>query len=631
MRQRTIALILILGSVQVAYAASVKRAVLIGIGTYLKPSIPKLSGPVNDVALMKDILVGKFDFAAENVVVLKNEQATRKAILSTIRTHLIEKSMAGDIAILHFAGHGSQITDVSSPRDEDDRLDETIVPYDSRQGSIFDITDDEINGLMRELSAKTTNVVFILDSCHSGTAARGGVREIPPDTRIPPVPRQRTRGVFEKENDFHLQSANYVELAACWPKELAREYSFGGRTNGLLTYSIAQVLRSAAEPMTYRDLFRQLESAFTIRTTTQHAHLEGTHLDTVVFGDTSILRHPTVVVEPDPANPARASVAAGLIYGMDVGTRLKVFPAAARDFPSEQSIATIRLREVGPFSSSADVESGTVVPHARAVVELLRKPGFVFRVRLDGLPQSLRNRVANSLGEYEAVKIVAGEPFDLIATTKQGMIVLSNPDGKLTNQFPSSTSAVCIARAIANWGRWLTILALDSGASPLQVDVSVRRSNDAAGGEVESVKVGEAVKIKVTNKSIKPIYVIIVDLASDGSGEPIYPPAEVADVKKQGESAEVEVVAAMPEGRTSAIDHIKVIAVAVPVGAPVNRQLSPSIFRLQACDQPELGARAGEDDLEQFLRLASHGSRGPGVLVDAWTVRHRVLHVEAAN
>jgi len=626
----TRAFVLLLGFVVMpignAFGTPVKRAVLVGIGKYKKPTIPTLSGPVNDVELMKNLLVGKFDFAPENVCVLTNEKATRAAILDAVRTQLIEASQPGDIAVFHFSGHGSQVTDVSG--DEDDHLDETIVPYDSRQGDVFDITDDEINGLLRELTQKkpTVSVVFILDSCHSGTSARGGVREIPADTRIPPAPTIG-RGTAEKERDFFLASARYVEVAACQPHQLAREYSFGGTTYGLLTYSIVQALRASPDPMTYRDLKNQLDSTFSSRTTTQQAHIEGTGLDAIVFNDRFILRSPTVQVEPD--GRARATVAAGLVYGMDAGTRLRVYPAGAVDFSPEKATATIRLTTVAALSSTAVVQSGTISPHDRAVVELLQKPGFTFRVGLTHLPAALRGDVAAALSPYEAVKIVTEEPFDVTATkAPRGSIVLSSADGSLSKRLPSSASATCIAREIANWGRWLAILALDSGASPLQIDVNVSRASDSAEQQVAQVADGDTVKVTVTNRSIKSIYVIVLDLASDLTEATLYPPAEIGDVVKPGGHVEAQITASLPAGRDEAVDHIKIIAVVMQDNAPAERQLSPTVFQLQPCDQPELGARAGENDLEAFLRLASRGQRGPGVLIEAWTTRHRLLAVK---
>ena len=119
-----------------------KRALLIGINEYLYAfKLSRIYGAVNDVEAMKSVLIGKFEFAPENIVTLINKQATRAAIIGAIQD-LIAKSKKNDIVVLHYAGHGSRMKDVSG--DEPDGLDETIVPHDSRDpgGKIFDISDD---------------------------------------------------------------------------------------------------------------------------------------------------------------------------------------------------------------------------------------------------------------------------------------------------------------------------------------------------------------------------------------------------------------------------------------------------------------------------------------------------------
>ena len=48
--------------------------------------------------------------------------------------------------------------------------------HDARYKGRRDLLDDQLNGLVSKLYAKTTNVTMILDSCNSGSASRGGSR-----------------------------------------------------------------------------------------------------------------------------------------------------------------------------------------------------------------------------------------------------------------------------------------------------------------------------------------------------------------------------------------------------------------------------------------------------------------------
>ena len=60
-----------------------KWALLVGIDEY--QSVNDLGGCANDVALMRALLTGKFDFPSDNVKTLLNSEATRAAASSEMR------------------------------------------------------------------------------------------------------------------------------------------------------------------------------------------------------------------------------------------------------------------------------------------------------------------------------------------------------------------------------------------------------------------------------------------------------------------------------------------------------------------------------------------------------------------
>src|SRR5215472_7848210 len=74
-----------------------KRALLVGINRYRYPNaVPSLAGSVNDVEDMKALLIGKFNFSPENILVLTDEKATHAGIIAAFENHLINKSQPGD-------------------------------------------------------------------------------------------------------------------------------------------------------------------------------------------------------------------------------------------------------------------------------------------------------------------------------------------------------------------------------------------------------------------------------------------------------------------------------------------------------------------------------------------------------
>lgn len=270
-----------------------KWALLIGIDHYQSSDIPTLQGAVNDVMLMRDVLIGKFNVPEKNIKILKDAEATHDGIVSAIRSHL-GQAKSDDVVVLHFSGHGSQIKDES--RDEIDELDETLVTYDDRMPGHFGITDDEINGLLAELSQKTKNITLIFDSCHSGAAARAGnaVRKIPTDIRIPPptpiyaISARGADGIVGLRQD----GAEYVLISGSLANELSNEGPFEGKTHGALTWSLTQALKAASESDTYRRIMDRVKSDVNSIYPSQHPQIEGPAKDRIVFGSDSIQASP---------------------------------------------------------------------------------------------------------------------------------------------------------------------------------------------------------------------------------------------------------------------------------------------------------------------------------------------------
>ncbi len=135
-----------------------KRIITAGINDY--------PGRINDLRYClngsKNILNLFNDF--DEKVILKNSEVT-KGQFKGKALELIRKSEAGDILIIHYTGHGTQIPDKNG--DEIDGYDEALYLYDGA------FSDDEFNEILSELKDGVTCVV-LLDCCHSGTATKGG-------------------------------------------------------------------------------------------------------------------------------------------------------------------------------------------------------------------------------------------------------------------------------------------------------------------------------------------------------------------------------------------------------------------------------------------------------------------------
>jgi metacaspase-1 len=116
------------------------KALLVGVNKY-KMAGSDLSGCVNDVTNMRDILLKYFGFTTKDIRLLVDERATKKNIIDGLKW-LVDKAKSNNRLLFHFSGHGSQIVD--SDGDElKDKKDEIICPHDMDWDGTF-ISDDDL-------------------------------------------------------------------------------------------------------------------------------------------------------------------------------------------------------------------------------------------------------------------------------------------------------------------------------------------------------------------------------------------------------------------------------------------------------------------------------------------------------
>lgn len=240
----------------VAQSTPRKLALLVGINKYR--DFP-LNGCLTDVLLQKQLLIHRFGFNPNNILVLTDEQATRQGILTAFEEHLIQQAKPGDVVVFHFSGHGSQVQD----RDCDSApncLNSTFVPVDSflptgypdQGGVVEDIMGHTLFLLMYAL--QTENVTVVLDSCHSGGGTRGNfkVRSRGGGSQLQPVATEKEyqqkwlqRLKLSPDEFKRLRRAGVakgVVIASTKPNQLAADAPFTDFFAGAFTYLMTQYL-----------------------------------------------------------------------------------------------------------------------------------------------------------------------------------------------------------------------------------------------------------------------------------------------------------------------------------------------------------------------------------------------------
>jgi hypothetical protein len=172
--------------------------------------------------------------------VLLTRNATRRNVTTEIKA-LAMMARPGDIVVVTNSSHGSQLPD--SDGTEADGMDETICLYDGQ------LIDDEIAELWARFKAGV-RIVFVSDSCHSGTMARlfGQAAVMSqPGSKAAPIEVAANvaaahRGMYKAIKDAVVPQpikASVLALGACQDNQTAMD----GSVNGAFTGALLQALR----------------------------------------------------------------------------------------------------------------------------------------------------------------------------------------------------------------------------------------------------------------------------------------------------------------------------------------------------------------------------------------------------
>jgi hypothetical protein len=270
-------------------------ALLIGINDYAPDSeVRSLQGCVPDIQMVEEYLKDRIPTGNLYLQSLFNDQATRQAVIDVFRRHLGQAG-SEDTVLFYYAGHGSQ---EDAPEEfwtiEPDRLNETLVLYDSRSKNGLDLADKELAVLIGEVAQKNPHILLILDSCHSGSGTRNLLQEME-ERRVPKSDRKRvltdylvtvseinnleplSRSPDKNPTGWSLPRGRHVVMAACRDHETAKEYPLeNGQRRGAFSRFLLEALTQANGNLSYRDLFQQTNALVRSNVVAQSPQLEAT-------------------------------------------------------------------------------------------------------------------------------------------------------------------------------------------------------------------------------------------------------------------------------------------------------------------------------------------------------------------
>jgi hypothetical protein len=498
--------------------------VVVGISDYLNFGDEEggdLPGAERDAMAMRDVLVGRWGFPEENVLLLLNGEATRAAMEEALTGWLPARVDADDHVVFYFAGHGSQIWDENG--DEADGLDETIAPADVElTDPSLDIVDEVLGEWLRALP--TDDVVYIHDNCSAATGTRAATpfsraRSLGRDpAQLRGAPTGATRGAAGQpdESGYDTEGTEIVELAASQPGQVAVDVLFPGGDGvepfhgGAFTTFLVRELWRAPAGTTYRQVFAAVTRAL------EQNRFEQAPWIASAPGTTRALFQPL-------ASGAGEADAAGLpVVGVEGGTVRLGAGAASGLVPGAElaagSQARIRVTQVDRDGARATLLSGSTVPGDRARIvaiplapaELAVSVAGVDRGTLDGLREALDGSgAAIRLEEDEAAYaqlLLSRRGTDIRVLGQDGYtrhVVAAGPRG-----------SEALASALIREAAALTVARLDNPGQLFGVEVGML-------GEPRDLGLGETVQFSVLSGAGG--YLTLVDVGTDGTVTILYP------------------------------------------------------------------------------------------------------------
>ncbi len=306
-------------------------ALIIGIDTY-KPSLNEsigmdtkrtwtnLDGCVNDATAMRDLAVAKYAFKPENITTLLNAEASRDRIIKELE-NLVSTAKKGDVVLIFYAGHGSQVKNSLSK--EADKKDETIVPADAWKKGVADIRDKELAKYFNLLLDKGVILTVIMDSCHSGSGARG-------DNFLYDPPKAR----YIEEANYDAQDASQPQrpeergaliLAAAQDFEFAKEHRDENNVpHGAFSSALFKAIQQLSVDASANDLFVSLTAIMKYYGKTQEPSIAGNaeRRNGTLFGLSKGSLKNRFMVPTSRLEAKGIEMQGGFAFGLSEGVRL---------------------------------------------------------------------------------------------------------------------------------------------------------------------------------------------------------------------------------------------------------------------------------------------------------------------
>lgn len=497
-------------------------ALLVGIDTYSPasvPAIPPLKGCVNDIKSVEAYLRERTKGGEWKLVkptnipwILTNENATRQGVINSFEQHLCNAN-SDDVVFFYYSGHGAQEKAIEEFWHlEPDRLNETIVCYDSRTEGIRDLADKELAYLISQVGQKNPHVVIILDCCHSGSGTRNLapeiiVRRAPVDSRERPMSSYifaqdktaldelltSSRNLEKKTTGVVLPKGRHVMFSACRDFELAKEYKGeNGQPRGAFSYFLLESLQRTNGSLTYRDLARNINALVSGKVQDQSPQVEATDSEELnqPFLGGAIVERPFYFTLIYSSNDKSWAIDGGALHGIPKSSGdilLAIFPVGSTPEQlrqGEEALGQARVTQVLPQRSKVEIINGskTLSDNESYWALITGLPIEPLKVYFEGEEAGveLANQALLKAGEnagsslyVRRVDTSAEADYKLLAHNGQYWLTLPQDERPLVAPLPEKPDqasytperALQVVQRLEHIARWTNTLELESPAT----------------------------------------------------------------------------------------------------------------------------------------------------------------------
>ncbi|VDB96089.1 unnamed protein product [Peniophora sp. CBMAI 1063] len=381
------------------------HALIIGIDRYRSHLIENLTGAVNDADAIHNFLRTELRVPDRQIVNLRNERATRAAIIRNVRAFSRPENgiRKGDPILIYFAGYGSSAAAPTEWRTNGRDI-SLIVPHDGLLGDDVLFTNAipirSVHALLQELTSSIgDNITVIMDCSHSVPDTANGLARRARCIRSGRVHAELDNDIWSDialqdelraSSKFDHPSAvdSHVLLAACRDTEVA--YESNGR--GFFTSKLIAALQThSVEHTTYDSLMQNLADI-----PGQSPFCLGDHSGRILF-DAHVAHDRRAMYRVDISGSIGIVVVwAGSLHGVTPNTEFSVYTSRGLPGPSDGPVAVVTAKEVGPFSTetSGSLSLATqpcfAIPNTTAAVDAIR----IHFSSTDAAAQSIKSALA---------------------------------------------------------------------------------------------------------------------------------------------------------------------------------------------------------------------------------------------